>query len=225
MGEGAVGAVLSVTVQPANQGDTTTYRNTLEEAFTNVNELRQDPITAEQVNAKGVEEVVEDKGYHSNQTMVDLKEIGTRSYVAEPKRPANQRRDWEDKEEERDAVYANRRRVKGRRGRRLMRERGELIERAFAHELETGGMRRTHLRGHQNIEKRLLVHVAGFNLSLVMRKVLGPGTPRGFQGMGAALRAVFAAVWGPLVLSWEPWEVVAGQYQSVRESSPLAAAA
>jgi transposase len=225
MGEGAVGAVLALTVQPANEGDTTTYRNTLEEAFTNVNELRSDPITAPQVNAQGVEEVVEDKGYHSNQTMVDLKEIGVRSYVAEPKRPGNQRRNWEGKEAERDAVYANRRRIRGRRGRRLMRKRGELIERAFAHELETGAMRRTHLRGHQNIEKRLLVHVAGFNLSLVMRKVLGRGTPRGFQGVRAALRAVFAALWSLLAPLWDRQEAVAGSYQPAREYSPLTAVA
>jgi transposase len=187
MGEGAVGAVLAVTVQEADQGDTTTWRNTFEEACTNVNELRDDPITAEQVNAQGVEETVQDKGYHSNETMVDLNEIGIRSYTAEPERG---RRDWEDKQVERQAVYANRRRIRGRRGRRLMRKRGELVERSFAHTLETGAMRRLFLRGHQNIKKRLLVHVAGFNLSLVMRKVLGRGTPRGFQG----LRAVFSVL-------------------------------
>jgi len=191
MGQGAVGAVLAVTVQEADAGDTTTWRNTLEEAFTNVNELRDDPITAEQVNAKGVEETVQDKGYHSNETMVDLNEIGLRSYVAEPERG---RRDWEDKEVERQAVYANRKRIKGKRGRRLMRKRGELVERSFAHTLETGGMRRLFLRGHQNIKKRLLVHVAGFNLSLVMRKVLGRGTPRGFQGLRAAFSALIDLV-------------------------------
>jgi transposase len=191
MGEGAAGAVLAVTVQEADAGDTTTWRNTLEEAFTNVNELRDDPITAEQVNAQGVEETVQDKGYHSNETMVDLKEIGMRSYAAEPERG---RRDWEDKEVERQAVYANRKRIRGKRGRRLMRRRGELVERSFAHTLETGAMRRLFLRGHQNIKKRLLVHVAGFNLSLVMRKVLGRGTPRGFQGLRAAFSALIDLV-------------------------------
>ena len=197
MGQGAVGAVLAVTVQEADAGDTTTWRNTLEEAFTNVNELRDDPIRAEQVNAKGVEETVQDKGYHSNETMVDLNEIGMRSYVAEPERG---RRDWEDKEVERQAVYANRKRIKGKRGRRLMRKRGELVERSFAHTLETGGMRRLFLRGHQNIKKRLLVHVAGFNLSLVMRKVLGRGTPRGFQGLRAAIYALITMAGGLLRL-------------------------
>ena len=197
MGQGAVGAVLAVTVQEADAGDTTTWRNTLEEAFTNVNELRDDPIRAEQVNAQGVEETVQDKGYHSHETMVDLKEIGMRSYAAEPERG---RRDWEDKEVERQAVYANRRRIRGKRGRRLMRKRGELVERSFAHTLETGAMRRVFLRGHQNIKKRLLVHVAGFNLSLVMRKVLGRGTPRGFQGLRAAIFALITMAGGLLRL-------------------------
>jgi len=177
MGEGSVGAVLAVTLQPANEGDTTTWRETTEEACQNVNELRKDPATAPQVNEAGVEEAVADKGYHSNETMVDLHEVGIRSYVAEPARPQKDgkavQRDWEGKPAERAAVYANRRRVRGKRGRRLMRKRGELIERGFAHQLETGGMRRTHLRGHQNILKRLLVHVGGFNLGLVMRKLLG----------------------------------------------------
>lgn len=191
MGEGAVGAVLAVTVQEADAGDTTTWRNTFEEACTNLNELRDDPITAEKVNEEGMEETVQDKGYHSNETMVDLKEIGLRSYVAEPERG---RRDWEDKEVEQEAVYANRRRIKGKRGRRLMRKRGELIERSFAHTLETGAMRRLFLRGHQNIRKRLLVHVAGFNLSLVMRKVFGRGTPRGLQGLRAAFSALMDLV-------------------------------
>ena len=203
MGEGAAGAVLAVTVQEADQGDTTTWRNTLEEAFTNLNELRDDPITALKVNAQGVEEQVSDKGYHSNQTMADLKEIGLRSYVAQPARPRNGRRDWEDKEVERRAVYDNRRRIKGERGRRLMRKRGELIERSFAHTLETGAMRRVWLRGHQNIKKRLLMHVAGFNLSLVMRTVLGRGTPRGFQGLRAAFFALIALAGSLLrVIRW-----------------------
>lgn len=180
------GAVLAVTVQGADAGDTATWRETLETACQSVNELRNDPATAPKVNPEGVQEAVADKGYHSNEVMVDLGQVGVRSYVAEPRRG---RRNWEGKQEQRDAVYANRRRVKGRRGRRLMRQRGELTERPFAHQLETGRMRRTHLRGRENILKRLLVHAGGFNLGLVMRKLLGRGTPRGLQGSGAGLRA------------------------------------
>ena len=81
------------------------------------------------------------------------------------------------------AVYANRRRIRGVRGKRLHRMRGEMLERPFAHMYETGGMRRSHLRGHTNIHKRLLIHAAGFNLGLMMRTLVGKGTPRGFQGV------------------------------------------
>jgi transposase len=102
-----------------------------------------------------------------------------RSYCSEPERG---RRRWEGKKEEQAAVYANRRRIRGERGKRLLRQRGEKLERSFAHLYETGGMRRVHLRRHPNILKRLLVHVAAFNLGLVMRQLLGRGTPRGLQG-------------------------------------------
>lgn len=83
---------------------------------------------------------------------------------------------------ERDAVYANRRRIRGARGQRLLRKRGELLERPSAHLYETGGMRRTHLRGHDNILKRLLLHASACNLGLWMRTACGVGTPRGLQG-------------------------------------------
>src|SRR3989449_6965360 len=115
----------------------------------------------------------------SNQTMVDLAAVGIRSYVSEPDRG---RRDWSEEPDAQAPVYANRRRIRGRRGRRLMRQRGERIERSFAHLYDTGGMRRTHLRGHENILKRLLIHAGGFNLGLIMRHLIGVGTPRGLQG-------------------------------------------
>ena len=92
-------------------------------------------------------------------------------------------------------MYANRRRIKGDRGKALLRKRGELLERSFAHCYETGAMRRTHLKGHEKILKRLCIHIAGFNLSLVLRKLLGVGTPRGLHDLPAALvRALFDAL-------------------------------
>ena len=184
------GAVVAVTVQPADEGDTTTWRETTEEACQNLNVLKDDPLTRDRVNEEVVEELVTDKGYHSNQTMVDLKEIGIRSYASEPNRG---HRNWQGKAAERDAVYANRRRIRGRRGKQLLRRRGELLERAFAHELDTGGMRRTHLRGHQNILKRLLIHIGGFNLGLLMRHVVGIGKPRVLQSARFALLALIRA--------------------------------
>jgi hypothetical protein len=120
----------------------------------------------------------------SNQTMMDLAAVGIRSYVSEPDRG---RRDWSEEPEAQAPVYGNRRRIRGRRGRRLMRQRGERIERSFAHLYDTGGMRRTHLRGHENILKRLLIHAGGFNLGLIIRAILGVGTPRGLQGVAACV--------------------------------------
>jgi transposase len=180
LGEGAVGAVVAMTLVGADQGDTATLMPTLGQAAENLQAAAADPEAAAQMDAERVREAVTDKGYHSNGSLLDLDEANTRSYVPEPDRGE---RDWEGKEEERKAVYANRRRIRGARGKRLLRRRGEYLERSFAHAYETGGMRRLHLRGRENILKRLLVHVSGFNLSLVMRKLIGKGTPRGLQGL------------------------------------------
>ena len=136
-----------------------------------------------------LDEIIADKGYHSNQTMVDLDAVGVRSYVAEPDRG---RRDWSKAPAAQGPVYANRRRIRDARGRRLMRRRGEMIERSFAHLYDTGGMRRTHLRGHTNILKRLLIHAAGFNLGLIMRQLIGLGTPRGLQSGLATVLATLS---------------------------------
>ena len=165
------GAIVGVTVQDADDGDTTTCVETLIDAAEQVEAVRPD--------GKGIEEIVGDKGYHSNQSLVDLEAVGVRSYISESDRG---RRTWKKNPEARDAVYRNRRRIRGPRGLRLLRLRGERLERPFAHLYETGGMRRVHLRGHTNILKRLLIHAGGFNLGLLMRQLIGVGTPRGLQG-------------------------------------------
>jgi transposase len=165
------GAIVGVTGQDADDGDTTTCVETLIDAAEQVEAVRPD--------GKGIEEIVGDKGYHSNQSLVDLEAVGVRSYISEPDRG---RRTWKKNPEARDAVYRNRRRIRGPRGLRLLRLRGERLERPFAHLYETGGMRRVHLRGHTNILKRLLIHAGGFNLGLLMRQLIGVGTPRGLQG-------------------------------------------
>jgi transposase len=171
------GAVLGVTLQEADEGDTTTVPATLVQAGENVAELigTEGPDEKPQMHLRGIEEVVTDKGNHSGAVLVDLKSAEVRTYMPE-KRQTGQRH-WEGKYEEQQAVYANRRRVNGAYGKRLLRKRGELIERSFAHYYDTGGMRRTHLRGHQNILKRLLIHVGAFNLSLIFRTRWGSGTP------------------------------------------------
>ena len=195
------GAVVGVTVQDADAGDTTTMVETLITA-------------AEQVEAVlpagvGVAEVVGDKGYHSNATLVALAELGIRSYVSEP---ARGRRHWRDKPTARAAVYANRRRIRGARGRRLLRQRGERLERPHAHLYETGRLRRVHLRGHANVLKRLLVHVAGLNLSVLMRQLTGIGTPRSLQGRAQALVDDLIPVLGRLWRLVRPAAVVVPSY-------------
>ena len=160
----------------------------------------------------GVEEVVADKGYHSDKTLVALDEIGVRSYVSEPERG---RRRWQNKKtgetppEKRAAqraLYRNRRRIRGARGRRLQRRRGELVERPFAHQYETGGLRRVWVRGHENVRKRVLIQAAGCNLGLLLRGLTGVGTPRSLQGR--ALSAICGLIgclidcWGRLTGAW-----------------------
>jgi len=172
------GAVLAVTLQEADSEDTTTVVETLAQAGENVAELigTEEPGQKPQVHLQGIEEVVADKGYHRGAVVANLQGAEVRAYISENKQPGQ--RHWEGKAKEQQAVYANRRRVQGAYGQGLLRKRGELIERNFAHCYDTGGMRRTHLRGHRNILKRLLIHVGAFNLSLIFRSLLGSGTPR-----------------------------------------------
>jgi transposase len=182
------GAIVAVTLQQADQGDTTTIQTTLPEA---IEQLEAVAVVTDDVVRTG-EELVTDKGYHSKQTVLDMQSLGLRTYISEPDRG---RQHWIDQHAERDAVYANRRRIAGDRGQQLMRRRGELLERPNAHLYDTGGMRRTHLRGHGNILKRLLVHVAACNLGLWMRMLTGIGTPRGLQGRFAAVLALCFTLW------------------------------
>jgi len=186
------GAVLAVELQPADKSDHQTMVDTLVAATENLAAVRDDERTADCVHEDILEEAVGDKGYHSNETMLDLQTMGTRSYIAEPDRG---RRNWEGKPDARDAVYANRRRIKGAKSKRLMRKRGELIERSFAHLYETGGMRRLHLRGRANIHKRVLIHAGGFNLGLIMRQLTGFGKPRLLQGLAGPLFALIWRLW------------------------------
>ena len=188
------GAVVAVTVQDADEGDTTTSIETLIEAAEQVEAVTPD--------GEGVQEVVADKGYHSNQVMVDLEAVGIRSYISEPDRG---RRNWQDHPEARAAVYRNRRRIRGARGKRLLRQRGERLERPFAHLYDTGRMRRVHLRGHENILKRVLLHAGALNLGLLMRQLVGIGTPRSLQGRVVAL---LGSLWSLIRLPESLWNAI-----------------
>ena len=192
------GAIVSVTLQPADRDDRKSVEETLEDAVETLLDAR------EQGGEVGLpQEVVADRGYHGNDACRNMTSLGMRTYISEPDRG---RRVWTDpktgevKSAERAAVYANRRRIGGKRGKALLRKRGELVERTFAHCYETGGLRRTHLRGHENILKRLLIHVCGFNLGLVLRAVHGLGKPRTLQD---GMKRLLAGVFGELRTLWK----------------------
>jgi transposase len=185
------GALLAITLAPANEGDTTTVHKTLAEAQS----------VAREIHPRGVEELVADKGYHSGETLKTLHGDAVRSYLPEP---ARGKRNWEGKAVEQKRTYENRRRTRGPRGKRLQKIRSELTERTFAHMYETGAMRRVHLRGRENILKRLVIHGAAFNLSLIMRKVLGAGKPREFQSLCPRL---FSAIWNVCELFLSPMQL------------------
>jgi transposase len=192
------GAVVAVTLVPASAGDTATIEGTLEAAVKNLDDARE--VAGDESQREGEpEEAVADKGYHSKMVLLSLQQEGWRTYIAEPERG---RQKWPEQRPQQEAVYANRRRKNGHRGRALMRLRGELIERPFAHAFETGGMRRTHLRKHANIAKRLLVHIAALNLALLMRTRFGVGKPRCLQGRAAALGAALIALLRSMVALW-----------------------
>ena len=176
------GAIVAVTVQPADEGDTSTIVETVAQAGEQIAETAAETNSeevGERVNPEGPREVVTDKGYHSRKVVSDLAEAGVRTYCSEPQRG---RLRWEGQTPERQAVYANRRRIRGERGQRLLRQRGEKLERWNQHLYDRGGMRRVHLRGRTNILKRLVVHAGAANLGLLMRKICGVGTPKALQG-------------------------------------------
>jgi len=189
------GAVVAVTVAGGAAGDTETILQTLPQAGEHIAEVActtNHEEVGERVQPEGPIEAVTDKGYHSNDTLTALAEAEVRTYVSEPDRG---RRHWKNKPEAQQAVYSNRRRIHGEHGKQLLRRRGELLERSFAHAYETGGMRRVYLRGRENVYKRVLIHLGGFNLSLVMRQWSGKGTPRGWQGYSADALLMGLQLW------------------------------
>src|SRR6266446_7133414 len=186
------GAVVAVTVAAGDAGDTATILETLTQAGCAVMDLagksaHADAVgPAQEVNEVGVEAVIADKGYHSKQVLQDLAEGGLRTVIAEPER---KRQKWSGQQAAQAAVYGKRRRLNTDSAKALLRKRGELIGRSFAHVYDTGGMRRGHLRGKDNIAKRVLIHAAAFTLSLILRQIFGVGTAR--QAASLATGACF----------------------------------
>ena len=199
------GAIVAVTLHGADEGDTATIPETVAEAGERITSVVADSNGDEvvkHVSMDGPREVVTDKGYHSRALVTELTEWGLRTYCSEPNRGRQQ---WRGQQREQQAVYANRRRTRGERGLRLLRQRGEKLERWNQHLYDRGGMRRLHLRGRENILKRLVVHSGAANLGLLMRKLFGKGTPR---GLARPLSAIFSVVCTSMRRWWVPATLV-----------------
>jgi len=172
------GAIVAAKVHAADEGDTATLPDTLEAAAANLATVAAAPT------AEDPSELIADKGYHSRDGLKDLEDGPWKSRIAEKKGTGVSR--WRGDAEARRAVYNNRARLRSGVAKEAFRLRAELVERSFALILDRGGMRRAWLRGRQNLHKRYLVHVAGYNLGLIMRLLVGAGTPREFLAGASA---------------------------------------
>jgi transposase len=212
------GAIVAVTTHGGACSDPATVKDTVIEAGLAVAGLIAEKTLEGkyEVHPGGVEEVVADKGYHSNDVAVGLAGLGMRSYIAEPERGA---RHWEGKQAEKEAVYANRRRIQGERGKRLQRQRGERIERNFAHQFDTGGMDRLYVRSTENVHKKLLIQAAACNLALLMRSSYGAGKPRAAHDL--AVQAIFAilAIIKAVEDLFTPWSANPGSQSRISHRS------
>ena len=175
------GVIVAAVLYPADNGDTRTIESTLATTQNNLAQINAAPTPDKP------SELVADKGYHSRAVLKDLNGGAWKTRIAEPKQPGFSR--WHGDDKARAAVYANRTRLGSGLGKQAMRRRAEIVERSFAHNLDRGGMRRTWLRGCDNVHKRYLVHVAGHNLGILMRLLIGAGTPR--EAAAHALAYVF----------------------------------
>jgi transposase len=186
------GAIVVAEVHPADRGDTATLPDTLEAAEANLAAVGAAPTPQDPA------ELVADKGYHSRDGLKDLEDGSWKSRIAEKKVRGVHR--WHGDEEARRAVYNNRARLRSGAAREAFKLRAELCERGFALVLDRGGMRRAWLRGRENLKKRYLVHVAGYNLGLIMRLLVGAGTPREFVAGTSARLLLLTTAEGEVVI-------------------------
>lgn len=212
------GAIVAVTTHGGATGDTESIAETLPQAGEAIAEqiAETTPDGKYPVNFAGVEEVVADKGYHSNEVVRDLAELGVRTYIAEPERGVRQ---WDGRRAEQAAVCANRRRIRGTRGKRLQAGRGERVERNFAHQFDTGGMDRLYVRGRHNVHKKLLLQAAACNLALLMRTLYGAGKPRAAHDRCGELVFAILRLYSALIALCEPESTFSGN-QSSRPNRP-----
>lgn len=199
--------ILAAEIRPADHGDSQTFCDSVLKAQEN---LQQAEIETE------IEEAAADKGYHSAGTLELCEALGLRTYLPEPKHAYD--RTWTDKAPElRRAVYENRRRMRRAKGKRLGRLRSERVERSFAHVCDTGGMRRSWLRGLVDVTKRYLIAAAAHNLGRILRRLFGVGKPKTLQGLRAlaalvqlvatTLRITTATVYDRLIVSFKRFAI------------------
>jgi transposase len=182
--------VLSATVHPANHSDPETLVDSLIDASLNVKAAGSE---------QEIEEVAADKGYHKASTLELADSLNLRTYIPEPRRQHDRR--WTDKPTvEQKCVYENRRRVRRAKSKKLQRLRSERVERTFAHVCDTGGARRSWLRGLREVGKRYLIAVAGHNLGRILWKLFGIGKPRGLQGLRALMQLLQLLVRGQMAV-------------------------
>ena len=205
------GAIVAITTHGGAVGDTESVQETLPAAGIAVAEQIDTPTAqgvATKCMRKGCAKWSRDKGYHGGASLAAMTEWGVRTYVSVPQQP---RRNWQGKVEQQAAVYANLRRVEGERGKRLLRRRGELLERPFAHQYETGAMRRLHVRGRDNVAKRVLLQAAAFNLALILRSITRAGTPKGLADLKRTVLCTLLRVLAALAALPAP---VSGLYET-----------
>lgn len=191
-------AILAAEIYAGDHADSQTLEDSVNHAQTNLNEAK---------TGAEIQDVAADKGYHATEQLTALAEhTPYRTYIPEPELKHNRR--WTDKPaEQKAAVYANRRRVRGERGRQMQRQRSEYVERTFAHVCETGGARRTWLRGMEKVQKRYLLVAAAHNIGVLMRKLFQMGTPRGLQEYVDGLLGPARAVYLVCLATWQKFVV------------------
>ena len=174
--------IVAAEVYYGDSGDTQTIEDTVNTAQTNLADANIE---------REIEEVVADKGYHSEDALDRLNnETNVRTYIPEPERKTN--RKWQGKAKRKQAAYRrNRRNNNGNRGRKLQRLRSEKVERTFAHMCDTGGARRTWLRGIEKVQKRYQTAAMAYNLGRIMRSLTGAGKPRHFAVLAERLCLIY----------------------------------
>jgi hypothetical protein len=206
------GAVVAAEIHPADQGDTTTLEGTLDAAAEGLAAAGAAPTTGAPAD------LVADKGYHSRAVLKDLDGGPWRSRIAEPK-PKDVLR-WQGDHEAQRAVYGNRARLRSGVAKEALKLRAERVERSFAHTLDRGDLRRTHLRGRERVQKRYLIHIAGFNLGLMMRLALGAGTPKELAARSGFLFWLIDPTAGLVILHILPPEAPPGPQSSAPRPAP-----